>query len=144
MRMKEGGNPGKEKTMNPEFTPSKTVRDIIQFDKEHRQLRFLMDEEQVIPYREISSSSLKNQYYKKSSVSQLANLFTNNGILASENQELRVCIEVKLKDDTRVYGYVSKEIIRPNQTPYDEDVQTGRAILKLIRKVIAREQQAAA
>ena len=48
-RMKEGGNPGKEKTMNPEFTPSKTVRDIIQFDKEHRQLRFLMDEEQVIP-----------------------------------------------------------------------------------------------
>ena len=131
--------------MNPEFTPSKTVRDIIQFDKEHRQLRFLMDEEeQVIPYREISSCSLKNQYYKKSSVSQLANLFTNNGILASENQELRVCIEVKLKDDTRVYGYVSKEIIRPNQTPYDEDVQTGRAILKLIRKVIAREQQAAA
>ena len=70
--------------MNPEFTPSKTVRDIIQFDKEHRQLRFLMDEEQVIPYREISSCSLKNQYYKKSSVSQLANLFTNNGILASE------------------------------------------------------------
>lgn len=130
--------------MNPEFTPSKTVRDIIQFDKEHRQLRFLMDEEQVIPYREISRCSLKNQYYKKSSVSQLANLFTNNGILASENQELRVCIEVKLKDDTRVYGYVSKEIIRPNQTPYDEDVQTGRAILKLIRKVIAREQQAAA
>lgn len=130
--------------MNPEFTPSKTVRDIIQFDKEHRQLRFLMDEEQVIPYREISSCSLKNQYYKKSSVSQLANLFTNNGILASENQELRVCIEVKLKDDTRVYGYVSKEIIHPNQTPYDEDVQTGRAILKLIRKVIAREQQAAA
>ena len=51
---------------------------------------------------------------------------------------------MKLKDDTRVYGYVSKEIIRPNQTPYDEDVQTGRAILKLIRKVIAREQQAAA
>ena len=144
MRMKEGGNPGKEKIMNPEFNPSKTVRDIIQFDKEHRQLRFLMDEEQVIPYREISSCSLKNQYYKKSSVSQLANLFTNNGILASENQELRVCIEVKLKDDTRVYGYVSKEIIRPNQTPYDEDVQTGRAILKLIRKVIAREQQAAA
>ena len=144
MRMKEGGNPGKEKIMNPEFTPSKTVRDIIQFDKEHRQLRFLMDEEQVIPYLKISSCSLKNQYYKKSSVSQLANLFTNNGILASENQELRVCIEVKLKDDTRVYGYVSKEIIRPNKTPYDEDVQTGRAILKLIRKVIAREQQAAA
>ncbi|MFR5527411.1 MAG: hypothetical protein ACLTJG_21240 [[Clostridium] innocuum] len=129
--------------MNPKFTPSKTVRDIIQFDKEHKQLRFLMDEEgHTLP--EISSCSLKNQYYKKSSVSQLANLFTNNGILASENQELRVCIEVKLKDDTRVYGYVSKEIIRPNQTPYDEDVQTGRAILKLIRKVIAREQQAAA
>ena len=81
--------------MNPKFTPSKTVRDVIQFDKEHKQLRFLMDEEKIIPYREISSCSLKNQYYKKSSVSQLANLFTINGILASENQELRVCIEVK-------------------------------------------------
>ena len=53
--------------MNPKFTPSKTVRDVIQFDKEHKQLRFLMDEEKVIPYREISSCSLKNQYYKKSS-----------------------------------------------------------------------------
>ena len=41
--------------MNPKFTPSKTVRDVIQFDKEHKQLRFLMDEEKVIPYREISS-----------------------------------------------------------------------------------------
>ncbi len=38
--------------MNPKFTPSKTVRDVIQFDKEHKQLRFLMDEEKVIPYRE--------------------------------------------------------------------------------------------
>ncbi len=129
--------------MNPKFTPSKTVRDVIQFDKEHKQLRFLMDEEKVIPYREISSCSLKNHYYKKSSVSQLANLFTINGILASENQELRVCIEVKLKDDTRVYGYVSRDIIRPNLSPYHEDVATGRYILKLIRKVIAREQQTA-
>lgn len=130
--------------MNIEFTPSKTVQNVIQFDKEHKQLCFLMDEDQpIIPYRSIAGCSLINQYYKKSSASQLANLFTNSGILASENQDLRVCIELKLKDGSKVYGFVSKDIIRPNLTPYFADVRTGRDILKLIRKVIAREQQEA-
>lgn len=78
--------------MKETFTASKVVNDIIAFDKEHKLIRFLINEDQpIIHYEDIEKCELTNEYFEKPALSMVSNMFTMSGVLASETSP---CVSV--------------------------------------------------
>ena len=126
-----------------EFTASKRVQDIIEFDKEHHQFRLLLNEgSPVIQYQDLKSCGASIEQHKKSAESVVTGIFTfaSVGSAAQGTEYVRVGIKLELQDDTNVFAYVSHKVIQRGTLEYHEDVQKAREVCNLLWSIIHRRE----
>ena len=114
-----------------EFIVSKRIKNVVEFDKTNKKLRFLLDEgDQVYYYKDLENIGISCEYHHNLKKALAHNLLFPTYV--------RVGIRMKVRMGQSVFVHVSEDIVDKGTMQYHEDMRTARQIVDLLRKCRAK------
>lgn len=122
------------------FKASKTIKECIQFDKEHKLWR-LFDEQQEYPYEDLKKAETIETRKNETGKTVLTNAleFSAVGNASAGSETVKVIVRITLKDQSEVFCEVSKDFIQKGTLQYHDDVRVAKEITKALRTLIERQ-----
>ena len=117
-----------------EFIVSKRMKDVVEFDKTNKKLRFLLD--QVYYYKDLETIGISCEYHHNLKKALAHNLVFPT--YAEGRQFVRVGIRMKVRMGQSVFVHVSEDIVDKGTLQYHEDMRTAREIVSLLKKCRAK------
>ncbi|MFR4218191.1 MAG: hypothetical protein ACLT16_11070 [[Clostridium] innocuum] len=120
-----------------EFIVSKRMKDVVEFDKTNKKLRFLLDEgDQVYYYKDLETIGISCEYHHNLKKALAHNLVFPT--YAEGRQFVRVGIRMKVRMGQSVFVHVSEDIVDKGTLQYHEDMRAAREIVSLLKKCRAK------
>jgi len=122
-----------EGTFMSEFVVSKNINDIIEFDRDHQKVRFLLhDPTYIFYYKDIQSCGVSEEVDHHNKGGSIINFSV--GSFVRPDEYLRVGIRLKGRFHESHFLYVSKEKVKRDSLQYHDDIATAKRIVTLLRK----------
>ena len=120
-----------------EFIVSKRIKNVVEFDKTNKKLRFLLDDgDQVYYYKDLENIGISCEYHHNLKKALAHNLLFPT--YAEGRQFVRIGIRMKVRMGQSVFVHVSEDIVDKGTMQYHEDMRTAREIVDLLRKCRAK------
>lgn len=120
-----------------EFIVSKRVKNVVEFDKTNKKLRFLLDEgDQTYYYKDLENIGISSEYFHDIKKALAHNLVFPT--YAEGRQFVRVGIRMKVRMGQSVFVHVSESVVDKGTLQYHEDMRTARIIVDLLKKCRAK------